>query len=86
MFGGAGIYRDGMMFALVSGGEVFLKGDVMTAERFRSAGCKPFTYSRRGKPVDLSYWSIPAEAIDDPDALRPWAELAIEAASRAGKR
>jgi DNA transformation protein and related proteins len=85
MFGGAGIYRDGIMFALVADNEVFLKADDVASERFREAGCRPFAYAKDGKPVDMSYWSVPDAALDDPDALKTWAELAFEAAVRSRK-
>jgi DNA transformation protein len=84
MFGGAGIYRDGLMFALISGdGEVYLKADTETEERFRAAGCRPFVYSRAGKSATMSYFSAPEEALDDPAVMREWAELAFAAALRA---
>jgi DNA transformation protein len=85
MFGGAGVYRDGLMFALVSDNEVFLKADNATAERFRGAGSRPFVYRKGGKPVDMSYFSVPDEALDDPDRLKFWADLAYEAAVAASK-
>ncbi len=83
MFGGAGIYRDGLMFALVSDSEIYLKADEETAERFRAAGSRPFVYSREGKRATMSYWSLPDEALEDPDLVGEWAELACEAARRA---
>jgi DNA transformation protein len=83
MFGGAGVYRDGLMFALVSDSEIYLKADEETAERFRAAGSRPFVYSREGKQATMSYWSMPDEALDDPDLVGEWAEIACEAARRA---
>ena len=83
MFGGAGIYRDGVMFALVAGDSVFLKSDDDTREKFREAGCRSFVYEKDGKPVEMSYWSLPDEALDDPDILTVWADRAYQAALRA---
>jgi DNA transformation protein len=85
MFGGAGLYRDALMFGLVSDNEIYLKTDAETVERFRAAGCRPFVYSRDGKSTAMSYWSAPDAALDDPDALREWASLALEAALRSGR-
>jgi DNA transformation protein len=85
MFGGAGIYRDGIMFALVSGDEIFLKSDAATEPRFREAGCRPFLYEKGGRSVEMSYWSIPEEVLDDGELLKAWAELACQAAQRARK-
>lgn len=85
MFGGAGLYRDGLMFGLASGGEIYLKADEETVERFREAGCRPFVYERGGKSATMSYWSAPAEVLDDGEALKAWAELAFQAAVRSRK-
>jgi DNA transformation protein and related proteins len=85
MFGGAGLYRDGVMFGLVSDGEIFLKADSSSAPRFQEAGSRPFVYSRQGKNTSMSYWSLPAQALDDSDELTRWAMLACEAAERARK-
>jgi DNA transformation protein len=85
MFGGAGLYRDGVMFALVSDGEIFLKTDDLTIQEFREAGCRPFTYSKGGRETTMSYWSLPTEAFEDRDLLKRWAELALETAWRGSK-
>jgi len=44
MFGGAGIYADGLMFGLVVDDVIYLKADAHTAPRFEREGCGPFTY------------------------------------------
>jgi DNA transformation protein len=85
MFGGSGLYRDGVMFGLVSGGEIFLKSDEGTVPRFRAAGSRPFVYAKGGKETTMSHWSLPTEALDDSDELKRWAELAFQAALRAPK-
>ena len=73
------------MFGLVSDGEVFLKTDDQTVPRFREAGCRSFSYSKGGKVTVMSYWSLPAEALDNPEALTGWADLALKAALRKTK-
>lgn len=83
MFGGAGIYREGVMFALVDGESVFLKCDDGTREKFREAGCRCFIYEKDGRAVEMSYWSLPDEALDDADILKLWADRAFQAALRA---
>lgn len=86
MFGGAGIYRDGLMFALVADGDGYLKCDEEGLGRFREAGCRPFIYEKDGKSVEMSYRSLPEEAADDPELLTFWVDLACQAALRAVKR
>ena len=85
MFGGAGLYRDGIMFGLVSNGDIYLKADEDTAPRFHDAGCRPFIYSRDGRSVSMTYWSLPEAALDDADVLKEWAALAYEVAMRGAK-
>ena len=85
MFGGAGIYRDGLMFALAAGGEIYLKTDGETAAQFRDAGSRPFVFAKAGTLVATSYWSLPEAALDDGDVLRVWAERAYGSAQRVRK-
>jgi DNA transformation protein and related proteins len=86
MFGGAGIYRDGVMFGLIAGNEIYLKADDETVARFREAGSRAFVYSREGKAATMSYWSLPDAALDDPDIVKTWADLAFAAALRTAKQ
>ena len=85
MFGGAGVYRDGIMFGLVSARDLYLKCDDTTSDRFKEAGCRPFVYEKDGKTVEMSYWSVPEEALDDGELLKRWADIAYQAALRAKK-
>ena len=84
MFSGHGIYRDGLIFALLLGGELFLKTDDATVAHFEEAGSSPFVYDNGKRLVSLPYWRLPAEAFDDPDELARFAHLAFDAAVRAG--
>lgn len=83
MFGGQGIYSGELMFALEIDGELFLKVDDSTVSAFRSAGSRPFAYERDGRTTKMSYWRLPDEALDGPDAAARWGRLGLEAATRA---
>jgi DNA transformation protein and related proteins len=83
MFGGYGVYADGLCFAIQSDGEVFLKVDAESRASFSAAGSSPFIYVAKGKPMATSYWRLPATAHDEADELRRWASLGLEAARRA---
>ena len=87
MFGGKGIYHNGVIFALVLRGELMLKGDDGIAAEYEAAGCRRWTYigSRHGKEVAMPYWTAPESALDDPDEMVPWARKAYEAGLRSGK-
>lgn len=83
MFGGFGLYRAGLMFAIVDGDNVYFKADDLCRADFEAAGSVPFTYEARGRQVTLSYWQVPAEAMDDEAVLGEWAGKAYDAAVRA---
>lgn len=83
MFGGIGVYRDGMMFALVADDVVYLKADRESGQALEQAGSEPFSYEGKGRLVRTSYWRLPDEAHEDPDRLKEWAERALAAASAA---
>jgi DNA transformation protein and related proteins len=83
MFGGYGLYRQGLMFALVADDVLYLKADDGNRAAFEEAGTKPFTYDGKSKPVTMSYWEAPPDLFDEPEAMRAWARRAFEAALRA---
>ena len=87
MFGGYGISTDGLTIAILTdlgnGEKLWLKGDEATRSRYEAAGCQIFTYAAKGVPRSMHYFSSPEEAMDSPDAMRPWAALALECALRA---
>ena len=83
MFGGHGLYVDDLFVALIAFDKLFLKADDETRPAFQAAGCEPFVYDGAGKQVTVSYWTVPAEAMESPGQMQPWARLAIAAALRA---
>ena len=83
MFGGWGIYHDGLMFGLYTAGRLYLKTDVQNVAQFEAVGSEPFTYTQRNKAVKLSYWSAPESIWDEPEQALFWGRLAFEAALRA---
>jgi len=86
MFGGHGLRIDELFVGLIAFERLYLKADAATQPRFAQAGCEPFVYHGKTKPVTMSYWSVPAEAMEASELMRPWALLAIEAALRARQR
>jgi DNA transformation protein len=82
MFGGYGLYLDGLIFGIVIEGSVCLKVDDETKQRFLAAGCAPFVYRGQKEPITMSYWSVPEEAMESPQDMLPWARLALGAAMR----
>jgi len=85
LFGGFGLYSEGLVFAIDGRDRVWIKADAETIPLFEKAGCLPFTYEGRNRVVRLPYWSLPDEALDDPDEALKWARLGIAASRRAPK-
>jgi len=88
MFGGHGVYFDGLIIGIVIDDALYLKADDETRGHFEVAGCAPFVYrQRRGEPqpITTSYWSLPEDAMESPQAMLPWAKLAFGAALRKPK-
>ena len=88
MFGGAGIFADGLMFAIVSDGVIYLKADPDQVPHFEREGMSAFTYrTKMGERALTSYWRMPERLYDDPEELAQWARRAAAAAQRnAGAR
>ena len=86
MFGGHGIFLDDAMLALAFDDVLWLKSDPETRAMFEAGGARPFVYTRQGKPVELSFLSVPGEVMADRERLLDWAAAALKAARRARAR
>lgn len=86
MFGGVGVYSDGLFFALMDDDALYLKVDDRNRGDFEAAGMGPFRPFPDAQP--MGYYELPAELLDDADLLRPWIFKALDVAraARAGKR
>jgi len=81
MFGGVGIYSGELFFALLANDTLYLKVDDSNRPDFEARGMGPFLPfgDERDK---MQYYEVPADLLEDPDALRPWAEKAIAVAAK----
>ena len=87
MFGGGGVYLDGVMFGLIADDTLYFKADESSTDRFEAEGKGPFVYQVKDrKPVAMSYWEVPEHLYDDPDELVLWARRALEIAHAAKPR
>ena len=87
MFGGAGIWSDGLMLALEFDGAIFLRVDDDSIPDFEREGSKPFVYPRAKTPgrigrASRSFWRLPERLYDEPDELAAWARRAFAIAER----
>jgi DNA transformation protein len=85
MFGGHGIYDGAAMFAIVVDDTLYFKADELTRHDFTARRLKPFTYPVRGKTVTMQYYEAPPEVFEEPEAMRIWAQQALQVALRARK-
>ena len=84
LFGGQGVYHRGVIVGAIMDGEVLLKADAATEPQFVAAGATQWTYEfKRGKTIRMPYWTIPTDAVDDPEQLAVWVKLAFAAGRRA---
>ena len=83
MFGGYGVYHDGLMFALVADDVLYFKTDSQSASWFEAEGMDAFIYIKKGKAMKMSYFQAPEAIYDDPDEARLWAGRGYDAALRA---
>ena len=87
MFGGAGIFVDGLMIGLVPDGVIYLKTDAEAYLAFAREGQGPFTYpTRNGTHTLTSYWRMPDRLYDDTGELARWARDAHAVALRAADK
>lgn len=81
MFGGLTFFHEGRAFALADDDRLYLKVDDHNRGAFEAAGSGPFLpFGDPARP--MAYWEVPAEALEDPEALAPWVDGALAAAAR----
>ncbi len=89
MFGGAGLFREGLMFALIADEQLYFKTDEANRADFEAEDCAPFVYETKdGKRSVMSYTLAPERLYDDREEMAVWAKKAFDAAlsADAGKK
>jgi len=82
MFGGWGLYHDGVFFALVIRDTLYLKTDDGNRAEFDARNLEPFTFVKRGETIVTGYRAAPEEALEDARVMATWARGAYAAALR----
>ncbi len=88
MFGGVGLFHNGLMFGLIAREELFFKVGDANRPAYEAAGEAPFSYdTKHGTHTIGSYWHCPPDLLDDAETFQAWARQAVEAAlaARRGK-
>lgn len=87
MMGGATLYCEGIVFAIVDDDAVWFKADAASDALWDAEGCARFTFAMgEGRTGSMNYRRAPEDVYDDADAMRRWAQPAIEAGRRAPVR
>jgi DNA transformation protein len=75
MFGGAGLYRERTMFAVLADDVAYLKVGDSNRDDFLQAGSAPFEpYPDKIKTTIRTYYEVPADVLEDPAELAKWAQ------------
>jgi len=86
MFGGFGVFLEGLMFGLIANNELYLKVDTGNRQDYEDLGLQAFSYGKNGKEFKMSYYQAPEEAMEDAQLLCAWASGAYGAAMRAAAK
>jgi DNA transformation protein and related proteins len=86
MFGGVGLFHNGLMFGLIARDELFLKVGDSNRPAYEAAGEAQFSYATKtGLHTLGSYWRCPPDLLDDAETFQDWARQAIDAAITAAR-
>ena len=87
MMGGATLYLDGTIFAILDEGQIWFKADAETDAIWDAEGCERFSVTFNDGRVDtMNYRRAPTDVYDEPEAMQRWAKLAVEAGRRGAAR
>lgn len=84
MMGGWVLYCDGVVFALVDDGALYLKGDAGNIPAFEARGLRPF--QPFGDGMTMKYYQAPPEIFEDEREMKRWVGGAVEAGRRARRK
>ena len=81
MFGGVGLYAQGLFFALIAEDRLYFKVDDLTRPDFERLGMEPIRPF--GEAHAMGYYAVPADVLEDAAQLAPWMKKAIDVAAKA---
>lgn len=82
MFGGVGLYADGLFFGLIDDDTLYLKVDDTNRDDYVLRGCEPFRpFADDPDAYSMSYFRLPEDVLEDPDTLKVWARKAVAVAA-----
>ncbi len=75
MFGGAGIYYDGLIFGLIANDSLYFKVDDSNRSDYEKEGMGPFK-PFEDKAMVMPYYEVPIDVLEDRHVLLEWARKA----------
>lgn len=78
MFGGHGIYKNGVIVAFIAYDELYFKVDESNKSQYKKLDSEPFIYETKGKKTAMSYWKVPMEILEDEDQIGVWLNQSYE--------
>ena len=85
-FGGVGISRNSVQFAMIMGNSLYFAVDENTRGKYEQAGMQPFSYmTKKGRVQVRKYFELPEDVLTDPEELRLWANESMRVASKTKK-
>jgi DNA transformation protein len=86
MFGGVGLYADGLFFGLIAEDTLYFKVDDSNRSDYERRGSKPFCPFPDKSEFSMSYFDLPADVLEDAEELACWARKSVMVASAAASR
>lgn len=78
MFGGYGIYYNGVICAMIAEDTLYIKVGPHNKSDYEQAGSEPFSYiNGKGNRVQMSYWEVPLFVLEDPEILAIWVRKSV---------
>ena len=85
MFGGAGLYCDELMFAIVADDVLYFKVDDSNRADYEAAGMEPFTFTYDKGQMVMGYYEVPVDVLENKEKTSQWALKALDIAQTAKK-
>ncbi|MHC4168493.1 MAG: TfoX/Sxy family protein [Planctomycetota bacterium] len=81
MFGGAGLYFEGLFFAVVADDVLYFKVDDSNRSDYEAEGMEAFR-PFPDKNMVMGYYQVPIDVLEGKESLKDWAEKALRVAER----
>jgi DNA transformation protein len=81
MFGGIGIYCDGIFFAVIDDDRLFFKVDDITLPDYERFNAEQW-FIPGEPPSPQPYREVPSSVLSDPNQIAPWIDAAVGVATR----